>query len=57
MHHFVTGMCTFLLQNGALWDMGWCIVGYEAGTLQDLCDRSIVPSVLASRPPARHIGG
>ena len=22
MHHFVTEMCTFLLQNGALWDMG-----------------------------------
>ena len=21
MHHFVTEMCTFLLQNGALWDM------------------------------------
>ena len=25
MHHFATEMCTFLLQNGALWD--WCIVG------------------------------
>ena len=24
MHHFVTEMCTFLLQNGALWDI-WCI--------------------------------
>ena len=23
MHHFVTEMCTFLLQSGALWDMGW----------------------------------
>ena len=22
MHHFVKEMCTFLLQNGALWDMG-----------------------------------
>ena len=22
MHHFVTEMCTFLLQNGALWDLG-----------------------------------
>ena len=22
MHHFVTEVCTFLLQNGALWDMG-----------------------------------
>ena len=22
MHHFVTKMCTFLLQSGALWDMG-----------------------------------
>ena len=22
MHYFVTEMCTFLLQNGALWDMG-----------------------------------
>ena len=21
-------MCTSLLQNGALWDMGWCIVGF-----------------------------
>ena len=21
MHHFVAEMCTFLLQNGALWDM------------------------------------
>ena len=22
MHHFVTAMCTFLLQNGVLWDVG-----------------------------------
>ena len=22
MHHFVSEMCTFLLQNGAWWDMG-----------------------------------
>ena len=32
MHHFVTEMCTFLLQNGALWDMemvhcGICATG------------------------------
>ena len=27
MHHFVTEMCTRLLQKGALWDM-WCIVGF-----------------------------
>ena len=28
MHHFVTEMCTFLLQNGALWDMGlvYCVI-------------------------------
>ena len=28
MHHFVTEMCTFLLQNGALWDIVRCIVGF-----------------------------
>ena len=22
MHHFATGMCTYLLQNGTLWDIG-----------------------------------
>ena len=27
MHLFVTEMCTFLLQNGALWDI-WCIMGF-----------------------------
>ena len=27
MHHFVTEMCTFLLQNGALWDMGLVYCG------------------------------
>ena len=32
MHHFVTEMCTFLLQNGALWDVclmhcGICEIG------------------------------
>ena len=27
MHHFVTEMCTLLLQNGALWDI-WCMVGF-----------------------------
>ena len=26
MHHFVTEMCTILFQNGALCDIGWCIV-------------------------------
>ena len=33
MHHFVTEMCTFLLQNGALW--------YGTGALWDLWDGSI----------------
>ena len=33
VHHFVTDMCTFLLQNGALWDMeqvhsGICELGH-----------------------------
>ena len=34
MHHFVTEMCTFLLQNGALWDNG-------TDALWDLWDGSI----------------
>ena len=34
MQRFVTEMCTFLLQNGALWDMGLvhcgiCEMGHE----------------------------
>ena len=34
MHHFVTEMCTFLLQNVALWDMGLLHCGiYELGPL------------------------
>ena len=32
MHHFVTEMCTFLLQNGALWDMG--LVHHDMGFVQ-----------------------
>ena len=27
MHHFVTEMCTFLLQNGALWDICFILCG------------------------------
>ena len=42
MHHFVTEMCTFLLQNGAL------SVGHWNGALWDLCNRSIY------HPPTLH---
>ena len=35
MHHFVTEMCTFLLQNCALWP----IVGYGTGALWNVCNR------------------
>ena len=31
MHHFVTEMCTFLLQSGALWDI--CPVHYGMGLI------------------------
>ena len=32
MHHFVTEMCTYLLQNVAFWDMGLLHCGiYELG--------------------------
>ena len=36
MHHFVAKMCTFVLQNGALWDMGvvHCGIICELGQCQ-----------------------
>ena len=39
MHHSVTEMCTFLLQNGALWDMGLvhhgiCVTGLIESTFR-----------------------
>ena len=33
MHHFETEMCTFLLQSGALWDMGLMHCGICATVL------------------------
>ena len=51
MHHFVTEMCTFLLQNGALWDMrlvhcGICGVGTCIFNRQHWCHKGLKKIVL-----------
>ena len=54
IHHFVTEMhmWTFLLQNGALWDMGLvCIVGKVTSALWDLCNSPISHQVANLQPP------
>ena len=39
VHHFVTEMCTFLLQNGTLWDICLMHCGIcEMGLLQTMCN-------------------
>ena len=45
MHHFVTEMCTFLLQNGALRDMGLVHCG--------ICEMGL----LKENPTAQFLGG
>ena len=47
MYHFVTEMCTFLLQNGASWDMGLMHFGICAVSLLNLSfhSKSLAPHV------------
>ena len=44
MHHFVTEMFTFLLQNGALWDIGLVHCGVCA---TDLLEKPEIKRVLS----------